>query len=145
MNRCSYTVQRSNLLTFVFATMVAAASLVPQAGTAGEIVSRLIVVRVGNGDAERSVVALGRPASRSSSAETKGAVEGLLARELIRQAVLIAARDELGLATRDEVIGDRPVEDPGGVVGEVVSDLRKAPDQAASTFDGGSLTKAKRC
>ena len=33
----------------------------------------------------------------------------ILARELVRQAVLIAARDELGLSTRDQVLGDQPV------------------------------------
>ena len=31
---------------------------------------------------------------------------GILQRELIRQAFLIAARDELGAATRDEVLGE---------------------------------------
>ena len=34
---------------------------------------------------------------------------GILARELVCQSLLIAARDELGLSTRDEVAGDSPV------------------------------------
>src|SRR5262249_61570361 len=32
--------------------------------------------------------------------------QGYLARELVRQSILIAARDELGLPTRDRVLGD---------------------------------------
>ena len=36
--------------------------------------------------------------------------QAILERELIRQAILIAARDELGLATRDELLDDAPPE-----------------------------------
>jgi tetratricopeptide (TPR) repeat protein len=47
----------------------------------------------------------------------------LLAREIVRQAFLIAARDGLGLSTRDGTIGD-PDEPPGGrLVAEVGSSL----------------------
>src|SRR5688572_17105938 len=36
----------------------------------------------------------------------------LLVREIVRQAVLIAARDELGLLTRDEVLGEPMTQRP---------------------------------
>ena len=40
--------------------------------------------------------------------DVQGTSQGILERELIRQAILIAARDELGLATRDELLDDAP-------------------------------------
>lgn len=44
------------------------------------------------------------------SFELKGAIPGALVREIGRQAVLIAARDELRLATRDATLGELPAE-----------------------------------
>lgn len=45
--------------------------------------------------------------------ESNTGFRGLLARELVRQSFLIAARDELGLPTRDEVLGE-PFAGPAG-------------------------------
>ena len=68
--------------------------------------SRLIVVRPAEGTEKRPVVVLGHPTGVTEPAQAEGVQKGLLARELIRQAILLAARDELGLATRDELLGD---------------------------------------
>jgi tetratricopeptide (TPR) repeat protein len=88
---------------------------------------RLIVLQPGAGGDARAVVALGRPAGSSSIDDVKGTVQLLLHREVIRQAVLIAARDGLGLGTRDEVLGDRALEAPGGGAAVVVSNFRMEP------------------
>jgi hypothetical protein len=45
--------------------------------------------------------------------------QGILRREVVRQAVLIAARDELGLATRDELLDDAPPVGQGSASAEV--------------------------
>ena len=68
--------------------------------------SRLIVVRPAQGADKRPVVMLGHPTGTTEVGQIRGGQNGLLARELIRQAILLAARDELGLATRDELLGD---------------------------------------
>jgi tetratricopeptide (TPR) repeat protein len=67
----------------------------------------LVILRVGQGDGARTVVALGRPEATPDlkSLQTR---QPMLERELIRQAVLIAARDELGLSTRDELLDEAP-------------------------------------
>ncbi len=70
----------------------------------------LVLLRAGE-DKEggaRSVVALGRPVGGKDKADTQGTIQSILERELIRQAILIAARDELGLPTRDELLDDDP-------------------------------------
>lgn len=73
----------------------------------GAIRSRLAVLHSGKGGPDRSVVMLGRPAcSEDFEGAIKGTFQGLLIQELFRQSLLIAARDELGLATRDEVLGE---------------------------------------
>jgi uncharacterized protein HemY len=68
--------------------------------------SRLHVLTHAEGAARRSTVALARPTGAIKLARAGMAQKGLLARELVRQAVLLAARDELGAATRDEVLGE---------------------------------------
>ena len=50
----------------------------------------------------------GAPARSRDSKDSPGTSQGILERELVRQAILIAARDELGLATRDELLDDDP-------------------------------------
>ena len=55
----------------------------------------------------RATVALGMPYAARESSPVANARAGILQRELIRQALLIAARDELGLLTRDDVLGER--------------------------------------
>ena len=57
----------------------------------------------------RPVVALGRPVGGKNKSDTLGTIQSILERELILQAVLIAARDELGLPTRDEILDDAPL------------------------------------
>ena len=89
--------------------------------------SRFVVLPSGRGDEARAVVALGRPANSNNLDDLKGTVQFLLYREVIRQAVLIAARDGLGLGTRDEVLGDRPPDAPGDGAAEIVSNFRMDP------------------
>jgi hypothetical protein len=58
------------------------------------------------GDSAAAFVALGEPGAAVDRPLLARARQSLLARELIRQALLIAARDEFGLATRDAGLGD---------------------------------------
>ena len=88
---------------------------------------RVVMLPPGRGDKAHAVVALGRLASSNNLEDLKGTVQLLLHREVIRQAVLIAARDGLGLGTRDEVLGDRQPDAPGGGAAEIVSNFRMDP------------------
>jgi tetratricopeptide (TPR) repeat protein len=75
--------------------------------------SRLIISQA-TGARTRGVVALGAPVADDNAGMDAVLKNGILSRELIRQAMLIAARDELGLATRDEVLGESLPAAPGG-------------------------------
>lgn len=86
--------------------------------------SRLVILRAGNAADARPVVALGSPIGTNDCATLVGSEQGILARELIRQSVLIAARDELGLDTRDEAIGDSPPAGREGAAVEVITHFR---------------------
>lgn len=66
-------------------------------------------------------VVLGRPVGPRDLGVESGLAEDILFRELIRQAVLLAARDERGLATRDELIDDALVDAPEDAPGLVVA------------------------
>ena len=89
--------------------------------------SRLVVRSVKGEKGTRKVVVLGKPQGTNGVPESAPLARlDMLPRELLRQAVLIAARDELGLFTRDQVIDDTPAdgdEEPDGPV-EVVSMIR---------------------
>jgi tetratricopeptide (TPR) repeat protein len=61
----------------------------------------------------RPLVALGSPEWNADRPGPREIRQGILARELVRQAVLIAARDELGLSTRDQVLGDQAASGQG--------------------------------
>jgi tetratricopeptide (TPR) repeat protein len=65
----------------------------------------LFVVAGGN-ESIRGCVALGDPRADADRPTSTEARQSLLARELVSQALLISARDELGLATRNAVLGD---------------------------------------
>ena len=89
--------------------------------------SRLVVRSVGKDNDARKVVILGRPTGVQDIPEFNPPSRvNMLPRELVRQAVLLAARDELGLATRDQVIDETPAEAPTGDGGafEVASFIR---------------------
>jgi tetratricopeptide (TPR) repeat protein len=95
----------------------------------GAVKSRLVVVRVGDGKAARSVVILGKPIGARDTPDIQNTRLDILPRELVRQAVLIAVRDGLGLSTRDQVIDETPTGeiDRGARDGlvEVVSVIRE--------------------
>jgi tetratricopeptide (TPR) repeat protein len=81
---------------------------------------RLVVVRGAKESGDRAVVVMGIPTGGGAGqAPNEQSNQGLLAREIIRQAVLIAARDELGLATRDELLDDAPPVGAGSASAEV--------------------------
>ncbi len=106
--------------------------------------SRLVVRRPGVEKDARPMVILDRPSYPREIPEFgKDARLDILARELLRQAILIAARDELGLSTRDEVIGDERVEAngarPDGV--EVISLIRDHKWRAQVRRVGGDRTE----
>lgn len=109
--------------------------------------SRLSIVKVGQGASARPVVMMARP---SCSEDIEGAIgdsaQSILLRELIRQAVLIAARDELGVSTRDEVMGEAvdaaPKDATAGV--EVTSVFRKGRSRAAIRRTGEASREKKK-
>ena len=68
--------------------------------------TRIVVIQPGKTGDRRPVVALANPVGTKDAEQFGDTYQGILNRELTRQALLIAARDELGLATRDEVLGD---------------------------------------
>lgn len=75
-----------------------------------------------------------------SENRTRSELPGLLARELIRQAVLIAAEDELGLTTLDSSLGDQiPSGRESGPVDIQLNAIKVIP--AASARIAGETTK----
>ena len=86
------------------------------------------MIPAGDGGGTRAVVALAIPTSSADVDDDGGKFQPIVARELIRQAVLISARDELGLGTRDEVIGEGMPEGRGGTGAEIASVFRTLPD-----------------
>ena len=112
------------------ATARTAATVQEKAGQAvldgSAVRSRLVVRTVGKENDAKQIVVLGRPVGVRDIPEfSQPSRPDMLPREMVRQAVLIAARDELGLATRDEVIDETPADtkEGGGIV-EVVSYIR---------------------
>jgi len=88
--------------------------------------SLLSVSRVGEGSQSRPVVMLQRPTcAEDFEGVIKGTDPGILLREILRQAVLIAARDELGAGTRDEALGESLVGAPKNPDVEVASLYRR--------------------
>ena len=79
--------------------------------------TRLAILRSGPHGRIPPMVALGRPVGSKNKQDYLGTRQGILDRELVRQALLIAARDELGLSTRDELLDDVP---PGNGEGETI-------------------------
>ena len=89
--------------------------------------SRLFVLHLKNDKEPRQVVVLGPPALTGDIPDYHLGVRiDMLPREMVRQAVLVAARDELGLPTRDEVIDETHAgqEDGDGGTVEVISFIR---------------------
>ena len=80
--------------------------------------TRLVVIQAEKGSEARPIVALANPKAAADPAGPRDTIGGILARELFRQSLLIAARDELGLATRDEPLGDAPAVAADGSVGD---------------------------
>ena len=78
----------------------------PSAKDAAASHTRIVVIQPGKTGDRRPVVALANPAGTKDAEQLGDTYQGILNRELTRQALLIAARDELGLLTRDEVLGD---------------------------------------
>jgi tetratricopeptide (TPR) repeat protein len=98
-----------------------------EAVDASAVRSRLVVLGVGKENDARQVVILGKPTGVREIPEFgQPSRPDMLPREMVRQAVLIAARDELGLATRDQVIDDTSTDQKEGGAGtvEVVSFIR---------------------
>ena len=97
--------------------------------------SRLIIDSATSGRG-RVVVSLGAPTTDDDVGYGSMFRNSILTRELVRQAMLIAARDELGLATRDEVLGDVVPTSSGGPsiqLGSFTTDDR-GPNKANHAF-----------
>jgi hypothetical protein len=77
--------------------------------------SRLVVRTTKGEKGTWQVVVLGKPQATTGLPDSSQFCRlDMLPRQLVRQAVLIAARDELGLSTRDQVIDDTSAEGPDG-------------------------------
>ena len=85
----------------------------------------------------KAVVALGSPAGPKTYQEGVGTRQGILLRELVRQAMLIAARDELGLATRDAILDDEAPGAAGGPAVELATLFRPGASRALVRRAGG--------
>lgn len=83
------------------------------------VVSRLFLAR--SGEADPMIAMMGRPVAPQNMGMQSGECEDILFRELARQAVLLAARDERGLATRDELLDDTPPDAPKDAPGLIVA------------------------
>lgn len=91
-----------------------AAPVDPDAPDPADVTSKLVVMQ---GEDGRPVVALARPWGPGTLEAIQGTIQQIIYRELIRQAILMTARDELGLATRDELLDDAaPAEGEGEAI-----------------------------
>ena len=104
--------------------------------------TRVVVIRGGKGGDRRPIVALANPTCTKDPDQLGDTHQGIFDRELMRQALLIAARDELGLATRDEVLGEAIADDAkAGSDVELVTVLhtiRGRPSPAVIHAGGGA-------
>ncbi len=82
------------------------------------------LLRISRTDDGRTVVALDRVAAIRDLPQFMGTDQDLLFRELVRQSVLLAAHDERGAATRDELLDDVKPADGEVAVAEVGSLFR---------------------
>ena len=113
-------------------------------GLAPGAVRSLLVIRPREDKNSRPLVVLGRPAYGGFSTKVAGDIDqAILPRELVRQAMLIAARDELGLSTRDEVIDDFWAQGEGvpPATAEIVSFIRDQVWHAQVRRAGKDQTK----
>lgn len=81
------------------------------------------LLRIAKGADGATIVSLARPVATHDMRQVQGTDQDLLLRELIRQAVLLAARDERGAATRDQLLDDaEPAEGaaPSAEVGSLI-------------------------
>ena len=83
------------------------------------VLSRLVLAK--SGKAGSTTVMLSRAVAPRDLGMQSGECEDILFRELVRQAVLLAARDERGLATRDELLDDSPFDAPKDAVGLMIA------------------------
>ena len=127
------------------ATAPVASRTVSVAPDDAEIRTQIFLLRTGNDGGNEAkvtpVVALGRPVGGKNGADTQGTIQGILERELIRQALLIAARDELGLPTRDQLLEESsPAEvkdNASALAVEVATLFRRAECHALVRRGGG--------
>lgn len=97
--------------------------VVDDAPDPADVKTRVVVIDAGAQGA-RPVVALAKPIGATTWEVEQQTASMLIVRELVRQALLIAARDELGLSTRDEVIDDRAPDASGREAGELSTMMR---------------------
>jgi hypothetical protein len=110
---------------------MAGGAMAQEAVDPGAVHTRLIVIRPEKGSEARPIVAVANPAATADPDRLRGTIGGILARELFRQALLIAARDELGLPTRDELLGDAPTVAAGGAPQAELSTVRRVGSGAS--------------
>ena len=113
--------------------------------------SRIVLVSGPRSGEGQPWVSLGSPFSADTVHLPGFQRQGFLARELIRQAALITARDELGAVTRDEVLGEPAASAKEGSIIEVCSlftdgsdtpnhaFIRRAQDKTSETLTDRAL------
>ena len=100
------------------ATSAPKPAVVDDAPDPADVKTRVVVIDSGK-DGAAPVIALAKPIGATEWEVEEKTASLLIFRELVRQAFLIAARDELGLSTRDEVIDDLAPDASGREVGEL--------------------------
>lgn len=107
-----------------------------------------VVIDSKGGPGGRPIVLLSAPFCAASGGAIGQERQGLIARELVRQAFLIAARDELGATTRDVVTGElvKVEAEPAAVISSVFprgkparAFVRKSPGTAKDVLIEGDL------
>ncbi len=96
--------------------------------------TRLIVIQPEKGSEAQPIVALANPTATADPEMLKDTIGGILVRELYRQALLIAARDEMGLPTRDELLGDARVVAVAGAPQAEVSTVLRPGDSVSKAI-----------
>ena len=102
----------------------------------------LIVIIPAKQGQTRATVALANPTGSDDLMSRCGHSPRNSARELFRQAFLIAARDEMGLSTRDEVLGDAAPPVPAEAARVELATVL-APDEGAAEPGGGAAAETR--
>ncbi len=105
-----------------------------------EVRTKLVIDAKG-GPGGRPIVLLAAPVCSAAGGSIDSERQGLMARELVRQAFLLAARDELGATTRDVVTGEVAKVDSSNSAGQLSSLFPRGKPARAFVRTGSGTSK----